>query len=55
MKICISSTGDNLDSGLDSRFGRCEFFIFVDPETMDFEAVKNPYINAFGGAGIQTG
>lgn len=55
MKICISSTGDNLDSGLDSRFGRCQYFIFSDSETLDFEAVQNSYKDAGGGVGIQAG
>lgn len=55
MKICISSTGDNLDSGLDSRFGRCQYFIFADSETLNFEAVKNSYKDAGGGVGIQAG
>jgi len=53
-KICITSQGDNLDSEVDMRFGRCQYFIIVDPETMEFEAIKNPNLNATGGAGIQS-
>lgn len=53
MKIAISSSGDNLDSMLDPRFGRCQFFIFVDPESMEFESIPNESMNAMGGAGIQ--
>ncbi len=55
MKVCITSTGDNLDSGLDSRFGRCQYFIIVDTETFEFEVIQNPNIDAMGGAGIQSG
>ncbi|MBW2038185.1 MAG: NifB/NifX family molybdenum-iron cluster-binding protein [Deltaproteobacteria bacterium] len=53
MKIAISSTGNTLDSPIDPRFGRCQFFIFVDPETMEFEAVENQAMMAAGGAGPQ--
>jgi len=53
MKIAISSKGNNLDSELDPRFGRCKYFLFVDTENMDFEAVSNESIMATGGAGIK--
>ena len=55
MKICITSQGDNLEGNVDPRFGRCQFFIFADPETGEFEAVQNPNIEAMGGAGVQSG
>jgi predicted Fe-Mo cluster-binding NifX family protein len=54
MKIAITSTGQDLTSQIDPRFGRSPYFIFVDPETMQFEAIENPNVNAMGGAGIQT-
>ena len=53
-RICITSQGGNLDSQIDPRFGRCQYFIMVDPETMEFEAVQNPNIATTGGAGIQS-
>ena len=53
MKIAISSAGKNLDSQIDPRFGRCQYFIFVDPETMEFEASENEGLMASGGAGVQ--
>jgi predicted Fe-Mo cluster-binding NifX family protein len=55
MKICVTSQGDNLDSELDPRFGRCKYFIFVETDGGEFEAVRNPNVDATGGAGIQSG
>jgi predicted Fe-Mo cluster-binding NifX family protein len=53
MKIAITSSGDNLDSQIDPRFGRCQYFVIVNPDTMDFEAMQNESAMASGGAGIQ--
>ena len=55
MKICVTAQGDNLESFVDPRFGRCQYFIIIDPDTLEFEAVQNPSIVAGGGAGIQSG
>lgn len=55
MKLCITAQGDNLEARIDPRFGRSEYFIFVDSETLEFEAIKNPNADAMGGAGIQSG
>jgi predicted Fe-Mo cluster-binding NifX family protein len=54
MKICITSTGPTLDSKIDPRFGRCQYFIIVDLDTLAFEAAENPNLGAAGGAGIQS-
>jgi predicted Fe-Mo cluster-binding NifX family protein len=54
MKIAVTSSGKNLDSPVDPRFGRAAYFLIVDTETLDFEVVDNAdNINAFKGAGIQ--
>jgi predicted Fe-Mo cluster-binding NifX family protein len=37
MKIAISATSPSLDSEIDPRFGRSEYFVVVDPETMRME------------------
>ncbi len=54
MKIAISSTGPDLKSDVDSRFGRCQYFIIFDTETKEFEAISNESISVSGGAGIQS-
>jgi len=54
MTIAITATGSDLNSQVDPRFGRCQYFIFIDPETLKFESVQNPNISALSGAGIQT-
>jgi len=52
MRIAISATGPTLDAEVDPRFGRCQYFIIADPETMEFEAIENTSAMAAGGAGI---
>jgi predicted Fe-Mo cluster-binding NifX family protein len=52
MKIAISTTGNSLESMIDPRFGRCQYFIYIDPDTLQFEALDNPGLIASAGAGI---
>jgi predicted Fe-Mo cluster-binding NifX family protein len=52
MKICIATTGKDLDSSIDQIFGRCSYFLFVDSETQKFEAVTNKAKESERGAGI---
>jgi predicted Fe-Mo cluster-binding NifX family protein len=54
MKIAISATGPTLDAEVDPRFGRCQYFIIADPETMEYESLENSSAMAGGGAGIST-
>ena len=53
MYIVIPANGADLDAPASPIFGRCQNFIFVDPETLDFEALPNPALSAAGGAGVQ--
>jgi predicted Fe-Mo cluster-binding NifX family protein len=53
MRICVSAQANSLDASVDPRFGRCPYFIIVDSETLQFEAVPNSASGAVGGAGIQ--
>jgi predicted Fe-Mo cluster-binding NifX family protein len=51
MKIAITSTGNNLGSNLDQRFGRCSYFVIYDIETQGMEFIPNPNKDAQEGAG----
>lgn len=53
MKIALTSSGPELSAPIDPRFGRCPYFIFIDPDTMKFEAFENPNQASPSGAGIQ--
>ncbi len=53
MKVAVSSNGKNLDAQLDPRFGRCVYFLVVNPDDMSFEAFENKSAALGGGAGIQ--
>jgi predicted Fe-Mo cluster-binding NifX family protein len=54
MKIAVTSTGTDLDSQVDPRFGRALYILIVDSETLDFEVLDNKEnVNALKGAGIQ--
>jgi predicted Fe-Mo cluster-binding NifX family protein len=55
MKICITAQGTTLDSQVDPRFGRCAYFILIETDTREFEAIANANVNLRGGAGIQSG
>jgi len=53
MKICFPSVGEELSSALDPRFGRCAYFLIVDPEKKEkIEAVQNQGVQANRGADI---
>lgn len=52
MKIAISATGKELNSLLDSRFGRCEYFQIHDSENDKYNIIENEGLTSSGGAGI---
>lgn len=54
MKIVITSTGNNLKSKFDLRFGRSAWFCIYNPETNETNFIENENINAQGGAGTKT-
>ena len=56
MKVAITSTGTTLDADADPRFGRAEYFVIVDPDTMEYDVIENKQnLELPQGAGIQAG
>ena len=56
MKIAVTSTGVNLKSEVDSRFGRAQYLIVFDEDTGEFEAMNNSMNrDAVHGAGVRAG
>ncbi len=53
VKVAVSSTGPDMNSQVNPRFGRCQYFLIVDTDTMNAEAIQNTAAMASGGAGIQ--
>ena len=53
MKLCVTSTGKQLDDPVDPRFGRSHYFMIVDSDSLQFEAIQNPAITTGGGAGTK--
>jgi predicted Fe-Mo cluster-binding NifX family protein len=54
MKIAVSSTGTDMGSIIDERFGRCPYFLIVETEDMRVEVIDNPNADTSTGAGIQS-
>lgn len=53
MRIVVTANGTDLDAPTSPVFGRCPVYVFVDTETMHFEAMGNPELDALRGAGFQ--
>ena len=54
MNVAITATEPSLDANVDPRFGRCPYFLIVDTDTLNFEAVENSNVMLGGGAGVQS-
>lgn len=55
MKIVFTTSGDNLNAPLDTRFGRAPKFLVFDLDTDTFTVIDNEQnLNAAQGAGIQS-
>lgn len=55
MKICITSSGNSMESKLDMRFGRCAYFAIVDLESGESTFIENEAGMSSQGAGISSG
>lgn len=54
MKIAISAAGTTLDTEVDPRFGRCQYFFISDTESGSHEVIENESASLGGGAGTST-
>ena len=54
MKMAITSTGNNLESRFDLRFGRTAWFCIYDKESETIQFVENENKDSMGGAGTKT-
>ena len=56
-RVAISASSDSLDGDINSRFGRCEYFLLIDIDNgniSNVKAIKNSQAEMRGGAGIGT-
>jgi len=51
MKVAITSTGKGPEAKLDSRFGRCPYFVVYDTISFSTEFIPNPNMENIEGAG----
>ncbi|GAB1452262.1 hypothetical protein MASR2M47_23180 [Draconibacterium sp.] len=54
MKLAITSTGNNLESKFDLRFGRTAWFCIYDNESKNIKFVENEHKDSLSGAGTKT-
>jgi len=55
MKLAVCARGEELLAQTDQRFGRCPYFVLVDPANDEvFESIRNENAAAAGGAGPQS-
>ena len=52
MRVGISATRGDLNAKVDGRFGRCPWFLVVDSDSLEFEAVENRHAEEGMGAGM---
>jgi predicted Fe-Mo cluster-binding NifX family protein len=53
MKVAVTSQGKTMDSMIDPRFGRCQYFLIIDLDTDELEVIENSAAAASGDAGVR--
>ena len=53
MKVAITSSTKSIDSTIDERFARCNFFVIIDTDSMEYEFFSNEAIASSSGAGVK--
>ena len=53
MKLLLTAAGETLDSKIDERFGRAEYFIIYDDQNSEFKAIENNGKFENSGAGVK--
>jgi predicted Fe-Mo cluster-binding NifX family protein len=54
MIIAVTAQKPSLNAAIDSRFGRCAYFVIIDTDKTEYETMSNTSMSTGGGAGIQT-
>ncbi len=55
MILAVCAQGEGLSAKTDQRFGRCPYFVLVDPEKQNvLRSIRNDNADAPGGAGPQS-
>ena len=52
MKLCITSTGKDIEANIDTTFGRAPCFLIIDTKTNATEVIDNSAASQTQGAGI---
>jgi len=53
MKVAVTSSTKSIDSAIDERFARCNFFVIIDTDSMEYEFFSNEAITSSSGAGVK--
>jgi predicted Fe-Mo cluster-binding NifX family protein len=52
-RVALPVGSPGLDEKVNAKFGRADFILLVDPDSMKWESLENPAKDAGSGAGIQ--
>jgi predicted Fe-Mo cluster-binding NifX family protein len=52
MRLCVTSTGKEIEANIDASFGRASWFLIIDTDTNAIEAVENTAAALGQGTGV---